>query len=170
MTNDVDYYNKEIIKNNKEITKYCNDFRLSSSGLASLSASAAASQPLEVAVLPAESPQGGFDTPVADFGQATIQPDNVKRAVVQLWHNPGELREWKLKVRLNMDFGDGEENADFICPLTKDWGNFTKYHPAESKATMIEWARSQRKELKAHNINPHLGKFHANGTWKQGKQ
>jgi len=172
MANDVDYYNKEITENNKEITKYCNDLS-SSSGLAPLSASPLGSQEVnpEMALPSAEPPQGGIDTLPSNFGQDTIKRENVKRAIVQLWHNPGELREWKLKVRLNLDFGDGEESADFICPLNKDWGNYTKNHPTQSKTDMVEWARPHRKELKTSGINPYLGKFHNTfGTWTQGKQ
>lgn len=172
MANDVDYYNKDITKNNKVITKYCNGDPISSSGLASLSASPQGlTQSMPVAFQPAEPPQGGIEIANLDFGEETIQPENVKRAVIQLWHNPGELREWKLKVRLNLDFGDGEESADFISPLNKDWGNYTKHHPVVSKSTMIEWARPHRKMLKDSSINPYLGKFHnTSGTWTQGKQ
>jgi len=172
MANDVDYYNKEITKNNKEITKYCNGERSPSSGLASLSASPPGlTQPVEVAEGPAGPPQGGIEIADLDFGEETIKQENVKRAVVQLWHNAGELREWKLKVRLNLDFGDGEESADFICPLNKDWGNYTKHHPKVSKLTMVEWAREQRKAIKETGINPYLGKFHnSSGTWVKNKQ
>jgi hypothetical protein len=172
MANDVDYYNKVITKNNKEITKYCNGDPISSSGLASLSASPLeGSQPMPVALQPADPPQGGIETAALDFGEDTITYENVKRAIIQLWHNAGELREWKLKVRLNLDFGQGEETADFICPLNKDWGNYTKHHPQVSKFTMIEWARPHRKMLKDVGINPYLGKFHnTQGTWRQGHQ
>lgn len=172
MANDVDYYNKDITKKQQRNNKVSNDLSSFSSGLASLSASPLGSQEVnpEVLVAPAEPPSGGIETLPSDFGQQTIKSENVKRAVVQLWHNAGELREWKLKVRLNLDFGEGEEAVDFICPLTKDWGNFTKYHPAASKSDMVEWARGQRKELKSAGFNPYLGKFHNNTGWNPDKQ
>jgi hypothetical protein len=172
MANDVDYYNKEITKYNKEITKYCNGELSFSSGLAALSASPQGlTQPVAVAFPPEEKPQSGIGSAEVDFGEQTIKSENVKRAIVQLWHNPGETREWKLKVRLNLDFGQGEETADFICPLNKDWGNYTKHHPAISKTTMVEWARPHRKMLKDSGINPYLGKFHhTQGTWREGHQ
>lgn len=172
MANDVDYYNKDITKKQQRNNKVSNDLSSFSSGLAPLSASPLGSQAVnpEVALQPADPPQGGIEIAAQEFGEETIKRENVKRAVIQLWHNPGELREWKLKARLNLDLGDGEEAVDFICPLTKDWGNFTKYHPAASKSIMVEWAREQRKELKSVGINPYLGKFHNNTGWNPLKQ
>ena len=165
MAHDVDYYNKVITKNNKKITK-CNDVSSLSSGLAPLSSSPLG-LPTCLALSPAEPPLGGIDTPAPILDSDLIKPDNVKRAIVQLWHNPGQRREWKLKARLNLDFGEGEEAVDFIAPLNKDWGNYTKYHPTASKVEMVAWARSQRSDLKSHGINPYLGKFHNNQGWRQ---
>jgi hypothetical protein len=172
MNNDVDYYNKEITKNNKEITK-CNEFPLRSSfGLASLSPSPMGSG----AVAQEEILSSGQKDGDLTEGQIETLPDeikevNVKRAIVQLWHNPNTSREWKLKVRLNLDFGEGEQPADFICPLNKDWGNYTKYHPEASKIDMIAWAREMRDIVKdSIGVKPYLGKFHESQGWKKKGQ
>jgi hypothetical protein len=155
-THGVDYYNKEITKNNKEITKYKVDLSLSSG----LVADAPQVNP-EVADSQENSTESGFETLPDE-----IKPENVKRAVVQLWYNQGSRIEYKLKIRLNMDFGQGEEHAEFIAPVTKNWSNFVKYHPQVSKHDMITWTRQQRKELSDIGIKSYQGKFSLNQGWR----
>lgn len=169
---DVDYYNKEITKNNKEITK-CNELALrSSSGLASLSPSPLGSGAVaQEDILSSGQKDGDLTEGQNETLPDEIKEENVKRAIVQLWHNPNTKREWKLKVRLNLDFGEGEQPADFICPLNKDWGNYTKHHPEVSKTDMIAWAREMRDIVKeTKGIKPYLGKFHEAQGWKKKGQ
>lgn len=156
MVHGVDYYNKEITKNNKEITKY-NDVSSSSSGFVAV----APQVNPEVALSQDEGTESGIGTSPDE-----IKSENVKRAVVQLWQNQDSRIEYKLKIRLNMDFGSGEEHAEFIAPITKDWSNFVKYHPAESKEAMIEWARNQRQAIKDIGIKSYQGKFSLNQGWR----
>jgi len=160
----VDYYNKEITKNNKEITKYSMGSSTSSLDLASLSASPAVNT--EVALGQENFTESGFETP-AEIGPDEIKPEHVKRAVIQLWHNQGSRIEYKLKIRLNLDFGQGEEHAEFIAPITKDWSNYVKYHPAVSKEIIVDWTRQQRQQLKDIGIKSYQGKFSLNQGWRE---
>lgn len=168
----VDYYNKEITKYNKEITKYYESEISFPLGLASLSSSPLGSDAV-AQVVGLSSSQGGEkeDLSSQETLAKSITEKDIKRAIIQLWQNPNTQREWKLKIRLNLDFGSGEEVADFICPLNKDWRNFIKYHPVESKDEMISWARQHRGDIvDALGVKPYLGKFHENHGWSKNGQ
>lgn len=168
---DVDYYNKDITKNNKVITKYT-EVMPSSFGL--VANAPEVNDEVALAVTPSleRSQEREREIEISSETLADeISAKDVKRAVVQLWNNPGTFRQWKLKVRLNVDFGGGEENIDFVCPLNKDWGNFTKYHPDVSKDTMVEWAREQRSVInKELGCKPYLGKMHESQGWSKKGQ
>jgi hypothetical protein len=89
---------------------------------------------------------------------------------VQLHFNEKSRVKHKLKIRLNADFGDGLENIDFICALTKDLGNFKQYSPPESKDEIHAWVDELRKNCTAAGIKPYMGKFHCNQGWITGGQ
>lgn len=169
---DVGYYNKEIIKNNKEITKY-KEAMPSSSGL--------------VANAPQVNPEETLFDPLFEEGQREeenasgkdtlprqkdlIQQTHVHRAIIQLHHNEHSKVKNKLKVRLNVDFGDGVENIDFICAMTKDLGNFKKFSPPESRDEIHAWVDKLREQCRNAGIKPYMGKFHNNQGWNnQGQQ
>jgi hypothetical protein len=176
MANDVDYYNKEIIKKKQRNNKECIEKQVislcSSSGL--------------VAYAPqVKSPEGllserGQEEAEPDFSLRSnqaptspndlIKPLHVKRAVVQYYQNTHskQLQKHKLKIRLNCDFGDGEENVEFIAALTQDLGNFKKYHPECSRDYMQQWTEGTRQTIKkAYGVKAYMGKFHNNNGWKQ---
>jgi hypothetical protein len=174
LDNDVGYYNKEIIKrkqrDNKDIAQ--EQVRTSSSSFG-LVAIAPQVNP-EGLVLPDEE-EGSPDPYPVKQGPTSppdwIQSKQVKRAVVQFYHNQGQgnKQERKLKVRLNCDFGSGEENIDFIATLTNDLGNFKKYHPEESREFIQDWAMTNRSVIrKTYTTKPYMGKFHENNGWRKG--
>jgi hypothetical protein len=185
-TNEVGYYNKEIIKrkqrNNKDIRQ---EEQVPSSSSFGLVASAPQVNP-EVVEVPedrAVSPETGQEEAEPDFSpmvkQAPTSPpafitsQQIKRAIVQFYHNQGnaKVQERKLKIRLNCDFGqDKEENIDFIATLTTDLSNFKKYHPAESKEYIHNWVMNCRSQIKkSTGVNAYLGKFHENHGFRPGK-
>jgi hypothetical protein len=168
---DVGYYNKEIIKNNKEITKY-NDELSSSFGLVAdapqVNKEVPMSQPPLEACQWEEENASGIET--LPRTKDLIKSDHIHRAIVQLHINENSRVKHKLKVRLNADFGDGIENIDFICALTKDLGNFKKFSPPESKDEIHAWADELRSELRRDQIKPYMGKFHCNQGWITGGQ
>ena len=183
MANDVDYYNKEIIKikqrNNKECKKDLIEKQLTSTSSFGL-----------VAYAPeVSSPEGllserGQEEAEPDFSlrsnQAPTSPNDlikslhIKRAVVQYYQNTQstQLQKHKLKVRLNCDFGEGEESVEFIAALTQDLGNFKKYHPECSRDYMQQWTEGTRNAIKkAYDVKAYMGKFHNNNGWRsQGSQ
>ena len=179
MANDVDYYNKEIIKKKQRNNKECIEKQVislcSSSGL--------------VAYAPqVKSPEGllserGQEEAEPDFSHSEyqaptspndlIKPLHVKRCILQYYQNTGanKLQKHKLKIRLNCDFGDGEESVEFIAALTQDLGNFKKYHPESSREFIQAWTDHARSEIKkTYDIKPHLGKFHNNGGWDRSEE
>ena len=174
---DVGYYNKEIIKkkqrNNKDIAE--KDFVATplSFGQEPL----APKDNTEVVVTPIETEESLDSNSVMDQAPtsppAHLTPKNIKRAVIQFYHNQGQskLQERKLKMRLNCDFGDEkEESIEFIATLTNDLGNFKKYHPEESREHIHEWTMTNRSSIRAHyDVKPYLGKFHENNGWRKGK-
>lgn len=156
---DVGYYNIEITENNKEITRLC-----SSSGLASLS-TPSSSSPLgsDAVALPQEPEALASNETLPD----EIKPQDIKRAIIQYWHNPDSKIQHKLKVTMNCDFGDGEQTIEWIAAMTKDLGNYKKFHPECSRDAMIEWTDSYRKRIMQFGVKPYLGKFHENRGWNK---
>ena len=168
---DVGYYNKEIIKNNKEITKY-KEAKPISSGLVA-SAPQVNSEETQSNLLFEDSQReeenaSGKDT--LPRQKDLIQSRHIHRAIIQYHHNEKSVVKNKLKVRLNVDFGDGIENIDFICALTKDLGNFKQYSPPESRDEIHAWVEQVRAECKEHGVKPYMGKFHNNQGWNNGGQ
>lgn len=185
-TNEVGYYNKEIIKkkqrDNKDIAKEQWVASPSSFGLASLSGPS--SLPIEVALGVTPSGREGQEREALPQVEPSLEqaptspPDfiteqHIKRAVVQFYHNQGQEKkqERKLKIRLNCDFGSGkEENVDFIATLTTDLSNFKAYHPPESREFIHSWTMDSRKQIKdKFGVKPYMGKFHDNAGWQAGK-
>jgi hypothetical protein len=168
---DVGYYNKEIIKNNKEITKYKDELS-SSFGLVADAPQVNKEVPMSEPPLEAcqweEENESGQET--LPRTQDLIQRHHVHRAIVQLHHNENSKVKHKLKVRLNADFGDGIENIDFICALTKDLGNFKKFSPPESRDVIHAWVDELRSQCRDAGIKPYMGKFHCNQGWNSQKQ
>jgi len=170
---DVGYYNKEIIKNNKEITKYKEELTPSSFGLVANAPQVNKEVPLSESL--SETGQRGEEN---DSGIETlprpkdlIKETHIHRAIIQYHQNENSKVKHKLKVRVNADFGDGIENIDFICALTKDLGNFKKYSPPESREEIHAWVDGLRSELRRDSIKPYMGKFHNNQGWNtQGQQ
>ena len=180
MANDVGYYNKEIIKKKQRDNKECNKDLIEKQLMSTSSFGLVAYAP-EVS-----SPEGllserGQEIAKQDFShhlyQAPTSPNDlikslhVKRAVVQYYQNTqsNQLQKHKLKVRLNCDFGDGEENVEFIAALTQDLGNFKKYHPECSREYMQQWTEGTRTAIKrAYDVKAYMGKFHNNNGWRQG--
>lgn len=176
---DVEYYNKDITKikqRNNKVSDIDELIPLSSSlGFVSPCAT-----PLteEVVMSPTSLEVEGQEEAEPDFSQDRIQaptspkdlirPEHVKRAILQYYQNQGvnKLQKHKLKIRLNCDFGEGEESVEFIAALTQDLGNFKKYHPEDSKEYMQQWVDSARSDIRyRYEIKPHMGKFHNNSGW-----
>ena len=173
-TKDVGYYNKEIIKkeqrNNKAIAQIEQVLLSSSFGLVANAPQVnpeGVEEPEEKEVSLETFPVNQAPTSPPEF----IKQDQIKRCIVQYYHNQGnaKVQERKLKIRLNCDFGDGEENVDFIATLTSDLGNFKKYHPEESREYIHNWSMSARNDIKEQfGVKPYMGKFHANNGWVPG--
>lgn len=105
-----------------------------------------------------EEHESGFE----DSPAPPLDEDQVARAVIQLFDN-GEtaVQRYKLKVRINL--ADKSDNPEFIAPLTKDFRNFKRYIPEESKEEVLEFATKVRKHIKQmYGTYPYLGKFHYN--------
>lgn len=165
---DVGYYNKEIIENNKEITKYKGD-PSSSLGLVANATEVTKEVPLPDPLL--EEGQRGEEEDLSS--SETLPPPlitelAIHRAIIQLHVNENSRVKHKLKVRLNADFGQGIENIDFICALTKDLGNFKKYSPEQSREFIHTWVDDIRQRCRELGIKPYMGKFHSNQGWQQG--
>ena len=168
-TKDVDYYNKEKIKRKQRDNK---DIAMSSSLSLGLVAYAPQVSPEDLSSSQGEA-EPDFShleyqapTSPADL----IKPLHIKRAIVQYYNNEGaqKLQKKKIKVRLNCDFGDGEEAVEFIAALTQDLGNFKKYHPAESRDSILSWNDRGRREIKEDfDQKAYMGKFHNNNGWRQ---
>jgi hypothetical protein len=88
-----------------------------------------------------------------------IDQSQIERAMIQFWDNgPSVKQRYKVKVRLNLI---DKTNPQFIAPVTKDWGNFKKYIPQESREETLDAVRGWRKEVKEHyGVYPYIGKFH----------
>lgn len=170
---DVGYYNKEITKNNKEITKYKDDMS-SSFGLVAdapeVNKEVPLSDPLFEGSQREEAKPNDSDQETLPRTKSLIKSDHIHRAIVQLHVNENSKVKHKLKVRLNADFGDGVENIDFICAMTKDLGNFKKFSPPESKDEIHAWVDELRNQCRAAGIKPYMGKFHCNQGWITGGQ
>lgn len=169
----VGYYNKEIIKNNKEIIKYKDG--LTPSPFGSVADAPQVNREGTVTQVPLEPGQQEGEEDLSSNETLPrrndlIKTEHIHRAIVQLHHNENSTVKYKLKVRLNADFGDGIENIDFICALTKDLRNFKKYSPAESREEIHAWVHTLRSELKHESIKPYMGKFHCNQGWSQSGQ
>lgn len=111
-----------------------------------------------------------IQAPTSFSADDLIKPTHIKRAIIQYYQNATGtlLQKHKLKIRLNCDFGDGEESVEFIAALTQDLGNFKKYHPEESRSFIQAWVDDNRKLVKSQfEVKPHLGKFHNNSGWKK---
>lgn len=174
---DVGYYNKEIIKikqrNNKDIAKekfVATPLSFGQEPLAPKDNHEVVVRPSEKEELPDSSSQQD-QAPTSP--PAHITSKHIKRAVIQFYHNQGQtkLQERKLKIRLNCDFGDGqEENVEFIATLTNDLGNFKKFHPEASREHIHAWAMASRRDIKKHyEVNAYMGKFHMNNGWRSGR-
>lgn len=177
-TKDVEYYNKEIIKKKQRNNKdYSKEEILASSSSFDLVACAPQSNQ-EVALAKATPEARGQEEAEPDFShheyQAPTSPPeliaskHIKRAIIQYYQNEGanQLQKHKLKIRLNCDFGDGEESVEFIAALTQDLGNFKKYHPEDSREYIQSWVDDTRKLVKNnYEVKAHLGKFHNNSGW-----
>lgn len=173
MQKDVGYYNKEIIENNKEITKYKEEIS-SSFGFVADAPQVNEEVPLSKPPLEAsqkeEAEPNDSDYETLPQPKDLIKSDHIHRAIVQLHYNENSKVKHKLKVRLNADFGDGVENIDFICALTKDLGNFKKYSPEVSKEEIHSWVDTIREQCRNAGIKPYMGKFHSNQGWSTGGQ
>jgi transcriptional antiterminator Rof (Rho-off) len=91
----------------------------------------------------------------------TLNEDMIQRAVIQLYDN-GETAVQRYKLKVGIDLVDGER-VEFIASLTKDFRNFKKYIPSESKDTVIKLATAFRSTIKSQTHSyPYLGKFHMN--------
>lgn len=176
---DVEYYNKEIIKKKQRNNKVSDTEQLiaspSSFGLVS---PCATPRTEEVALTPTSLEVEGQEEAEPDFSHLEyqaptspadlIRPELVKRCILQYYQNQGanKLQKHKLKIRLNCDFGDGEEAVEFIAALTQDLGNFKKYHPEHSREFIQAWTMLCRNEIKGkYDVKPWMGKFHNNGGW-----
>jgi hypothetical protein len=176
---DVEYYNKEIIKIKQRNNKVTDTDKLSATPSSSGLVPPCVTPLIEEVVLSPISPQvRGQEEALPDFShleyQAPTSPpeiiteQHVKRAVIQYYQNAGanKLQKHKLKIRLNCDFGDGEESVEFIAALTQDLGNFKKYHPEESRQHIQQWVDQYRIAIKQQcEVKAHLGKFHNNTGW-----
>ena len=173
--NEVGYYNKEIIKkeqrNNKDIRQGEQVTPSSSFGLVAI-----APQVNPEVVEDPEEGEVSLETSLVNQAPTSppdyIQPEQIKRCIVQYYHNQGsaKVQERKLKVRLNCDFGDGEENIDFIATLTTDLSNFKKYHPEESREFIHNWTMNCRSQVNHEfGVKPYMGKFHENNGWRPGR-
>ena len=173
---DVEYYNKEIIKIKQRDNKVSDKKQLASSSSLDLVSPCATPLTEEVVMSPTSLEVEGQEE--RDFSHLEyqaptsphdlIRPEHIKRCILQYYQNAGanKLQKHKLKIRMNCDFGDGEEAVEFIAALTQDLGNFKKYHPAESKEFIQEWTDVARSEIRQkYDVKPHLGKFHNNGGW-----
>jgi hypothetical protein len=163
---DVGYYNIEIIKDNKEISTPG-----LSLGLASLPSSpcsdAVAQEDLVVLISERGQKEKEEDLSSIETLPDEIKTDEIKRAIVQYWHNPTDKIQHKLKVTMNCDFGNGEETIEWIAAMTKDLGNYKKYHPECSRDAMIDWAMTNRKIISESGSKPYMGKFHESRRWNQ---
>lgn len=170
---DVGYYNKEITKNNKEITKY-KDESSSSFGLMAnapqVNQEVPLPDPLSEGSQREEAKPNDSDPETLPRQKDLIRSAHIHRAIVQLHVNENSQVKHKLKVRLNADFGDGIENIDFICAMTKDLGNFKKFSPPESKHEIHAWVDELRAQCRDVGIKPYMGKFHCNQGWITGGQ
>ena len=176
---DVEYYNKEIIEIKQRDNKVTDTEQLSATPSSSGLVPPCVTPLIEEVVLSPISPQvRGQEEALPDFShleyQAPTSPpeiiteQHVKRAVIQYYQNAGanKLQKHKLKIRLNCDFGDGEESVEFIAALTQDLGNFKKYHPEESRQHIQQWVDQYRIAIKQQcEVKAHLGKFHNNTGW-----
>jgi hypothetical protein len=173
---DVEYYNKDIIKkkqrNNKEYSR--DEISASPSSFDLVACAPQFNQEVVLAeTLSLREGQEVSDSSHCEYQAPTSPPDliasnHIKRAVVQYYQNTGsnQLQKHKLKIRLNCDFGEGEESHEFIAALTQDLGNFKKYHPEESRDYIQAWVDDTRKLVKQQfEVKAHLGKFHSNGGW-----
>lgn len=182
---DVEYYNKEIIKIKQRNNKVIDTEKMGATPSSSDLVPPCVTPLIEEVVLSPTSPEvRGQEEALPDFSHLEYQaptspPDvitdqHIKRAVIQYYQNAGanKLQKHKLKVRLNCDFGDGEESVEFIAALTQDLGNFKKYHPEQSKEYIQSLVDSSRKQIKqSMEVTPHMGKFHNNTGWNsQGTQ
>jgi hypothetical protein len=181
---DVEYYNKEIIKkkqrNNKEYRKEEMRATPASFGLV-----AYATPLIEEVAMATAIPEAGsqeeaepdfshceYQAPTSFSANDLIKPIHIKRAVIQYYQNThsSQLQKHKLKIRLNCDFGEGEESHEFIAALTQDLGNFKKYHPEDSREYIQSWVDTSRKSIKSQfEVKAHLGKFHNNSGWNSKK-
>ena len=170
---DVGYYNKEIIKNNKEITKY-KELIPSSFGLVADAPQVNKEVPLSESLSETgqreEAKPNDSDIETLPRQKDLIKSEHIHRAIIQFHVNEHSTVKHKVTVRLNADFGDGIENIDFICAMTKDLGNFKKYSPPESKDEIHAWVDQLRVQCREAGIKPYMGKFHANQGWNNAGQ
>ena len=106
-----------------------------------------------------------YSTPLTNV----ITQDNVKRCMIQLFKN--DDKRYKLKVRLNLIYPEGEENADFIATLGTDRRNFKQYLPAGCEDWFVEWSDTQYNAIKKQiGVKPYRGKFHSAQAFKPGRK
>ena len=175
-TKDVDYYNKEIIKRKQRDNKDVREIHVSSISSLALVAVAPQVSPEDLSLCQEEAEQdfshSQYQAPTSP--RDLIKEQMIKRALVQYYVNEGSqtLQKKKLKVRLNIDLGQGQgvENVDFIAALTTDLGNFKKYHPEESRQEIQAWADQCRRDIQAQwQCKPQLGKLHMSRGWRANK-
>lgn len=175
---DVGYYNKDIIKNNKDITEI-EDVSSSSFGLEAL----ASSRPQEDTVSdppPGGSQQKEIETSITGQIQSPTSPprliseDNLTNVLVQYYRNPEHFgsQQKKIKIQLRLQNDQGLlETAEFIAVVTNDLGNFKKYHPEESRDWIQKQVDQVRKEFKdLYGNKPYMGKFHLNRGWLHNQE
>lgn len=177
-----DYYNKEIIKkqhyniikkvdsisssSNQQDNNEVKDLQLAQGqeitqqGIVPLSTGQQAAKPKQQEQMEAPAPPQIFQ-------------GRINRVCVQLWRNQKETGfknkcTWKLKVQI-VDTIDGEPNTtEWVAALTQDMRIYNRYHPEESAASMMHWAKKIRSQFKEAGVDHiFVGKFHECGPWDE---
>ena len=166
----VEYYNiYNLDKLDKKDNKYVKDEVLNRDNICPADMSGLAPSSLSASQETHLGGSGAQAEPVVCISpeESVLDENLISRAVVQFFDNgEGTKQRHKLKIRFNLT---DKENPEFIAPLTKDWGNFKKYIPQESREVVMEEVRTLRKEIKEHYGHyPYIGKFHLNTGRQEG--
>jgi hypothetical protein len=166
----VEYYNIYNLDNRDKIdNKYVKDGVLNRDNICLSDGSGLAPSSLSASQETHLGGSGAQAEPVVCISpeECPLTPEMISRTVVQFFDNgEGIKQRYKLKLRFNLV---DKENPEFIAPLTKDWGNFKKYIPQESREEVMEEVREWRKQIKQqYGTFPYIGKFHLNTGPQQG--
>lgn len=167
-TKPVEYYNiYNLDKKDNRDNKYAKDeVLLNEDNICPADLSGIASRSASQNTPSGEPPVSGVG--IAEEELPILNQDMISRAVIQFFDNGlSNKQRFKLKIRFNLV---DKENPEFIAPITKDWGNFKKYIPEESREQTLLDVKQWRRTIKEqYGSYPYIGKFHLNTGHQEGQ-